>query len=251
MVKNEYTQKDLNEQLVMAELWMQTSAEYRAVCYQAYNNAKNIIDEETKKSHNKPLAIITDCDEAVIDNSPHDAGFIGHNDCHTSANFAKWVNHADAKAMPGAKELLNYANSKGVEIFYVTGRNEKTCLEDTMKNLKSIGFPCVDKKHMRLKTTSSNKESRMNDIKKDYDVIIFIGDDAGDFPIGSYHKDVKDRNSLVDANKDKFGKNFIILPNPSYGHWESSLHKNYWNLTPKQKDQLRKSYLKTWRAEDK
>ena len=30
----DYSTIDLNEQLVMATLWMQTSAEYRAICYQ-------------------------------------------------------------------------------------------------------------------------------------------------------------------------------------------------------------------------
>src|SRR3712207_78182 len=61
------TQKDLNEHLVMAELWMQTSAEYRALCYQAYNTAKLIVDQNVAslKKGDKPLALITDCDETV------------------------------------------------------------------------------------------------------------------------------------------------------------------------------------------
>ena len=33
----QYTTLDLNEQLVMATLWMQTSAEYRALCHQSFN----------------------------------------------------------------------------------------------------------------------------------------------------------------------------------------------------------------------
>ena len=35
-----YTTQDLNEQLVMATLWMQTSAEFRTLCYQAFNLAR-------------------------------------------------------------------------------------------------------------------------------------------------------------------------------------------------------------------
>src|SRR3712207_8176329 len=34
------------------------------------------------KKGDKPLALITDCDETVIENSIYDAGFIDHNDCH-------------------------------------------------------------------------------------------------------------------------------------------------------------------------
>ncbi len=48
-----YTVADLNEQLVMATLWMQNSAEYRALCYQTYNLAKMNLDKalSAKKSN--------------------------------------------------------------------------------------------------------------------------------------------------------------------------------------------------------
>ncbi len=32
-----YTTLDLNEQVVMATLWIQTSAEFRTLCYQSFN----------------------------------------------------------------------------------------------------------------------------------------------------------------------------------------------------------------------
>ena len=34
-----YTQQDLNDEMIMAVAWMQNSAEYRELCYQAYNTA--------------------------------------------------------------------------------------------------------------------------------------------------------------------------------------------------------------------
>ena len=39
-----YTTKDLNEQSVLAINWIQTSAEYRAICYQSYNLAQMNLD---------------------------------------------------------------------------------------------------------------------------------------------------------------------------------------------------------------
>lgn len=240
--------KDLNEQLVMGVAWMQTSGEYRALCYQAYNTAKMIVDQEHSKfkTGDKPLAIITDCDEAVIDNNEYEAGLIGQDKAFSDKTWGEWVDHADAKAMPGAKEFLNYASNKGVEIFYVTGRDEKTGLDATMKNLQKLGYPCVDKQHMRLKTTSSDKQPRMDEITKNYNVIIYMGDDEGDFPVGSYGKGVAERNELVDKNKDNFGTHFIILPNPVYGHWEGALSSDYWKLDSAGKDKVRKSHLRTW-----
>ena len=75
-----YTTQDLNEQLVMATLWMQTSAEYRALCYQAFNLARMNLDAflDSHKSA-RPVAVIVDADETVIDNSAYEAFLIGQN----------------------------------------------------------------------------------------------------------------------------------------------------------------------------
>ena len=74
------TTQDLNEQLVMATLWMQTSAEFRAHCYQAFNLARMNLDAflDSHKSA-KPVAVIVDADETVIDNSAYEAFLIGQN----------------------------------------------------------------------------------------------------------------------------------------------------------------------------
>jgi len=40
-----YTTKDLNEQLVMATVWIQTSAEFRALCYQEILKDKIVTGE--------------------------------------------------------------------------------------------------------------------------------------------------------------------------------------------------------------
>lgn len=51
-------------------LWMQTSAEYRALCYQAFNTAKAQLDAIPKRKFRKQkLAIVTDIDETFLDNS--------------------------------------------------------------------------------------------------------------------------------------------------------------------------------------
>ena len=74
------TAKDLNEQTVMALAWMQSSAEYRELVYQAYNLAGMIVDHAvaTAKPGHKPLAIIADLDETLIDNIAYNAGLVGH-----------------------------------------------------------------------------------------------------------------------------------------------------------------------------
>src|SRR5882762_5770579 len=53
-------------------MWQQKAAEYKALCYQAYNLAKLRLDIILLQQHSKPLAIVTDIDETVLDNSPYE-----------------------------------------------------------------------------------------------------------------------------------------------------------------------------------
>lgn len=247
-----YSQRELNEQSVLGLLWVQTSAEYRELCYQAYNAALFEVDKAVAnaKPGDKPLAIILDCDETVLDNSAAQAGYLDHNDAFSDKNWNNWVNAARAEAMPGSAEFLQSVAAKGVEVFYVSNRSEKENREGTLKNMKELQFPCVDEKHVLLKTDTSNKQPRFDAVEKNYRVVVYMGDNAGDLPIGTYRKSMQERNALIDQHKKEFGARFIVLPNPEYGDWEGALAKNYWSLTPEQKSELRKSLLKKWRADE-
>ena len=107
----------------MATLWMQTSAEFRALCYQAFNLARMNLNAflDSHKS-GKPVAVIVDADETVIDNSAYEAFLIVQNFGYSSKTWNPWMQAAQATAMPGALEFLKYAQSRNVEIFYVTNR---------------------------------------------------------------------------------------------------------------------------------
>ena len=49
-------------------LYQQNAAEYKALCYQAYNTARQTVDKASKTGE-KNLAVITDLDETALDNS--------------------------------------------------------------------------------------------------------------------------------------------------------------------------------------
>src|SRR5574344_1470797 len=164
-----YTQKDLNNELTMAVAWFQNSAEYRELCYQANNAA---LDQVVKavarhKSTDKPLAIVLDADETVLDNSAFEAGLIGTANAYSDKTWDEWCAAAQALAMPGATEYLQAVDKLGVDIFYVSNRSMKTQFEGSAKNMKAIGFPQVDRKHMPFKTDTSNKQPRYDAIEKD------------------------------------------------------------------------------------
>jgi 5'-nucleotidase (lipoprotein e(P4) family) len=61
-------------EVVMPVLYQQQAAEYRALCLQAYNIAKERVNQyKTVKTDKDSLAIITDLDETALDNSANEA----------------------------------------------------------------------------------------------------------------------------------------------------------------------------------
>ena len=230
----------------MGLLWMRTSAEYRALAYQGYNVAMNAVKMAvTDPSHQrKPLAIVLDADETVVDNTK----LMGESIVNGNGRFdAPWwrqaVYQGKSQAMPGAVEFLNEVHKQGVEIFYVSNRYAPVNYDATVQNFKELGFPSVDKDHVLLFEKDSDKQPRFDAIAKKYYVVLYMGDNAGDFPIGTKGKTLAERNSIIDAHKEDFGTTFVVFPNPAYGSWVSALAKGYQNLSPEEQKQVNNQYL--------
>lgn len=230
----------------MGLLWMRTSAEYRALAYQGYNVAMNAVKMTvTDPSHQrKPLAIVLDADETVVDNTK----LMGESIANGNGRFdAPWwrqaVHQGKSQAMPGAVEFLNEVHKQGVEIFYVSNRYAPVNLDVTIQNFKELGFPSVDKDHVLLFEKDSDKQPRFDMIAKKYYVVLYMGDNAGDFPIGTKGKTLAERNAIIDNHKEDFGTTFVVFPNPAYGSWVSSLAKGYQNLSPEEQKQVNNQYL--------
>lgn len=242
-----YSNADLNEQLVMATAWMQSAGEYRALSFQAFNVARLRLDQALKaqKTGGRPLAVIVDCDEAVIDNTAFQAWLIGRDERYSSANWNAWVEEAQARALPGAQAFLQYAHSRGVEVFYVTNRDERG-LDATMKNLKQLDFPWVDEQHMMLRTDASDKQPRREAVMATHDVALLVGDNLADFDSRYDADDVATRNAQVIQDRAQFGERYIVLPNPTYGGWEAALYGGDFSLSPQEKDQRRRAALRVW-----
>ncbi|MCT4617798.1 MAG: 5'-nucleotidase, lipoprotein e(P4) family [Marinisporobacter sp.] len=244
--KEEFTTKKLNEQLVMATAWMQASAEYRAICYQTFNWSKMVLDNDLAKNTSKmPRAIIVDADETIIDNTAYQAHLIDRDYGYSSKTWAAWMQDAEAIAIPGAVEFLNYAADKGVEVFYVTNR-KMVGYEGTVKNLKDLGFPHVDKEHLMLRVDTSNKDVRREAVKKDHRVVLYMGDNLNDFSSDFAKKSIEERFTLTDNNKDKFGTQYIVLPNPTYGEWVGTMYNGNWGASPQEKSDMAKNSLRKW-----
>lgn len=227
-----------------ASLYQQRAAEYKALCYQAYNIAKLRIDEAVKHKGKKPLAVVTDLDETLLDNSPEDArAAINNQDFDTKA-WKNWTAKGIADTVPGAAAFFKYAAKKGVAVFYITNRDEDE-RAGTLKNLQAIQLPFADDAHLLLKTTTSSKEARRQQVLKKYNIVLLCGDNLADFDLlYDNHPGEESRTATTQKLMKQFGSRYIVLPNSSYGDFEGALFKFNYKLSPAQKDSVIKSGLK-------
>nr|WP_320117795.1 5'-nucleotidase, lipoprotein e(P4) family [uncultured Marinifilum sp.] len=233
-----------NEHIVMSTLWFQRSSECRALYYQAFNLAKLSLDKQLANCNDKSKAkaVVVDIDETVLDNSPFETNCIRTGKTFTSAAWKEWTDKAKAQATPGSLEFLKYAASKGVETFYISNR-DTSATATTLENLKMLGFPYANKEHLLLKTNTSNKTERRNIVNKTHNILIFAGDNVGDFDEFLEDRTENYGFSKVDSMKNKFGEKFIVLPNPMYGSWEKPILKSDKKLSPMEKEAMRKEKL--------
>ena len=198
--------------------WHKNSAEYKALCLQAYNAAKNKLDIELSKNIDETLAIVADLDETILNNTPYNEMLIEENTSFNQENWSDWVNKKNATAVPGSLDFFNYADSKGVEIIYLSNRRVEN-YEPTKENLISLGFPFKESTQMLLRTNSRDKDERRKSIEN-YNIIMFVGDNLGDFDSTFFDKDNEERWEISKSKKEKFGDSFILIPNLIYGDWE-------------------------------
>ncbi|WP_395375707.1 5'-nucleotidase, lipoprotein e(P4) family [Marinicella sp. W31] len=234
----------IKEHLIMSVLWQQNSAEYKALCYQAFNQARAVLDRHLENtSDEKPLAIITDIDETILDNSPYSAQMILRDENYERSSWIEWGKKESAKLVPGAGDFLTYAASKDVEVFYISNRLDVQ-MEETLNNLKALGMPDSRAENILLRTSSSGKEPRREQVSQTHNVVLHIGDNLSDFHESYDEKYSRERNSLVDSMKDSFGTQYIVLPNPMYGDWETKgLYENKYNLTEFERRNIRRQKL--------
>lgn len=229
--------------MLLAVLWYQTSAEMRALSYQAFNTATMMVDQAVANNKDKKkLAVVVDIDETMVDNSPYEAANVLGNFGYPE-KWGDWINNASATAMPGAVEFMKYAVSKGVDVYYISNR-KTTEKEATVKNMNALGFPMIDDTHLLLREKSSSKVERRAIVSDTHEIIMLIGDNMNDFSGVFENKNVVDRFAVTDSLKAEYGKRFIVLPNPMYGDWESAVLNYNFKRTNEQKDSVRKANLR-------
>jgi 5'-nucleotidase (lipoprotein e(P4) family) len=235
----------VNTGKVWAAIYQQQAAEYKALCFQAYNIAKLRLDEAVKQPSPKPYAVITDLDETLLDNSPYDAQLAINNQDYSSKSWKAWTAKAICDTVPGGPAFFKYAALKGVEVFYITNRDEDE-RAGTLKNLQLYNLPNADNAHLIMRADhNSSKESRRQAVMQTHHVILLFGDNLADFDALYDNKpSEQSRTASTEKLMQQFGSQYIVLPNPSYGDWESALFNFNYQLSPAQKDSIIRAQLK-------
>lgn len=248
-----------------ATLWMQRSVEHRAVTTELFALAKQRLKEalaseswtavpqmEGKNYRNRPVAIVSDLDETLLDNSNYESSLVTRGAAFNPKDWTKYVESETSGAMPGALNFLEYAASKGVKIFYVTNRT-KAEEPATRANLKRLGFP-LDAKVDTVLTKGevgggSAKGPRIASIASRYRVVLLMGDNFGDFT-DQAKGSLAQRADAFKADRGHFGFNWIMFPNPEYGSWESAAFGNDWSKSPAERRHDKIGALQPWRSQE-
>jgi 5'-nucleotidase (lipoprotein e(P4) family) len=245
------------QELLDSVLWVQTSVEHDAVYRQAYRLARLMLDrarddktwtaalEQRAGYEGLPPAVILDIDETILDNSPEEAEM-----AKTGLRpglWEEWVRQERAAALPGALEFTRYAAQNHIEVIFVTNRDAAT-KDATRRNLARLGFPLqhgAESSYCRGEKPEwgTDKGSRRQEIAGRYRILLLIGDDLGDFVSGA-RVSPEDRKRLVATYNDRWGERWIVLPNPMYGSWETSLYGNNAELSRSEQVRREREYLR-------
>lgn len=268
--------------LAAAISWQQSSAEYKALCRQTYNIATQVIDEHIRIGvytkidgklceesfcklgdgtiirYYRPLAIVLDVDETVIDNCGVEAWCVRNGLLYTPEIWSAWCKYQGdvpeaCKEVPGAVAFLKHCLDVGITPIYLTNRSESE-REDTLHALQNLGLDngnlneCLilrgkkERQHtielltsMRecedsclaqsLLNNQNDKAGRRVEVQTRYKVLGWFGDNIYDMPVRVSYS-LKDGREVLQARDEEvkeheadLGRTFFMLPNPIYGSW--------------------------------
>jgi acid phosphatase len=246
-------EKANSHEMLNATLWQQTSAEYASMTNQIYRFARINLDaaladtswtaalEQTGGYSRLPPAVMLDIDETVLDNAPYEARIIKKLGRYSPDSFAEWCREEDAAVVPGAKAFLDYAVAQDVAVFYYSARREKL-RECTTRNMRALGLPLPEDSRLLLHD-GTNKSTYRKKVAGQYRILLLVGDNLEDFVEGS-KSDPASRRKLALRHAGRWGRQWIVLPNSIYGHWEASMYNFDYQLPRERQLQLKMQQLK-------
>jgi len=248
--------------LLNAVLWTQRSVEFKANAIGSFALARIRLDqaladrnwtaaprEQTGAYQSLPPAVVLDIDETILDNSGYQAWMTLKDTHFDPKTWTAFVNTVTSVPIPGAVEFAKYAADKGVTVFYVSNR---TIEEEpaTRKNLEKYGFPMGGSVDTLLTTRkqpdwTSAKGTRRAFIARTHRILLNLGDNFGDF-VDEFRGSEADRLKVLEQNRDRWGREWIMIANPTYGSFESAPFNHDFKLSPSDRRRAKRGVLEAW-----
>lgn len=205
----------------MALRYQQQSAEIEALQRQNYALATARLQQKIADHPDADnLAIMTDLDETVIDNSALLVRDMQA--CHDFTGWDTWKiweQDGHPRLIPGARAFLDYADAHGVTIFYVSDRYQEN-KSATLATLNALRLPQVTADQVRL--LGPSKAERRAAIQRDYQLVLQLGDSLTDFAGDFHHAALDKQHTLVAEQAEHLGDDWIMFPNATYGSWSDA-----------------------------
>lgn len=222
-----------------ANVYLQTSAEYRACCHGIYACAARQLESALASADPAPErpAVVMDLDETVLDVSAFQT-FLYENNLEYSPEM--WADFErtgvdEVSLVPGAKAFIERAEELGATVVYLSNRNAAN-QEWTVAALERLGIDTSgisERIYLKPEGGSSDKSARREAVAARYDVLMYVGDNLRDFsdafaapelPAEPTAEDclrgIGERSKGVDEAVGHWGVDWFVLPNPVYGEWE-------------------------------
>ena len=210
--------------------YVRDSAEYAALARQIYRLAGEAVATQAKPLPADGWAVVLDIDETALDNSAYQLERAAYRLPFDQLSWQAWMRRSQAGLVPGVKEFVQRVRDLRGRVAWITDREVLDKDDDlttaTKNNLGNVGLwgekdlLCMrhgskDRKAVRRRELATG-EGSCSWPDKPIPVLVFIGDQLGDFP--------GDGESYPDAGSaDAFGHRFFLLPNPMYGVWTSAV----------------------------
>jgi acid phosphatase len=241
-----------------AVAWSQTAIEHDLIYLQTYRDAQSRLltalndpqwdalatSDRVAPPVQLPPAVVLDIDETVLDNSPYAARLVRSGKEYDEASWQAWCREESARALPGAVAFTRFAASHGIAVIYISNRS-RDLDQVTLANLRKVGLPVSGPDaFLGLGTVvagctqvGSDKSCRRQQVSRHYRVLMQLGDQLGDF--ADFPADRAARSQAMARYLPWIGTRWFVLPNATYGAWESALFHDQWS-TPRQERRRRK-----------
>lgn len=203
--------------------WTAQSVEYAALCSQAWRIGWEKVVNHSMTYDGK-FAVVLDVDETIVSNTSYNV----EHEKYDVDTWLKWVNSGQSSIVPGAAEFLTRLHAMPrVQTVFISNRWGRE-REGTERFMRKHGLLKDGDVLMMRENEEDTKEVRRKEVTEGVgrckgigplEIAVLFGDQISDFYVlQGKEQAAKDRQAA--ATDPRWGRKFIIFPNPVYGSWE-------------------------------